>query len=181
MEEKVILVDSQDKPIGLMDKMEAHERAFLHRAFSVFVFNSKGEMLLQRRALDKYHSGGLWTNTCCSHPRDGETVEQAGLRRMQEEMGFVTDLNYGFYFIYHAPLDHGLTEHELDHVLTGHSDEMPKINTDEVCDWKYNSIADLQLDMAQNPENYTAWFRIIMEDYGDKIYQAAGINNTHLA
>ena len=99
MEEKVILVDSSDRAIGLMEKMEAHERAFLHRAFSVFIFNSKGEMLLQRRALNKYHSGGLWTNTCCSHPREGETVVEAGLRRMREEMGFETPLNYGFFFI----------------------------------------------------------------------------------
>jgi len=181
MEEQVILVDSKDQTIGLMEKMEAHRRAILHRAFSVFVFNSQGEMMLQRRAIDKYHSAGLWTNTCCSHPKSDETVEQAGLRRLREEMGFETALTYGFYFIYHASLDHGLTEHELDHVLIGHSDEAPKINAEEVCDWKYISMDDLRGDMLVHPQNYTAWFRIIMQDYGDKICNTAGLKNTNLS
>ena len=173
MEEKVILVDSNDNPIGLMEKMEAHERAFLHRAFSVFVFNAKGEMMLQRRALDKYHSGGLWTNTCCSHPRDGETVEEAGLRRLQEEMGFQTPLTYGFSFIYHAPLEHGLTEHELDHVLIGYYDGEPVLNTEEVCEWKFISFDALMHNMQESPEQYTAWFKIIMQDNGARIFDAA--------
>jgi isopentenyl-diphosphate delta-isomerase len=170
MAENVILVDSQDQALGLMEKMEAHEKGLLHRAFSVFIFNDKGEMMLQRRALDKYHSGGLWTNTCCSHPRDGESLEDAGRRRLIEEMGFEVPLKYGFHFIYHAPLEHGLTEHELDHVLFGHYNGAPQVNPEEVCDWKYVSLGVLQQDISENPNNYTAWFKIIMQDYGEKIF-----------
>jgi isopentenyl-diphosphate Delta-isomerase len=117
IEEQVILVDENDNQIGLMPKMEAHEKALLHRAFSVFTFNDKGELLLQQRAADKYHSPLLWTNTCCSHQRDGETSLQAGRRRLQEEMGFTCELEEVFSFIYKAPFDNGLTEHELDHVI----------------------------------------------------------------
>jgi isopentenyl-diphosphate delta-isomerase len=171
MIENVILVDSQDQVLGLMEKMEAHKKALLHRAFSVFIFNDKGEMMLQRRALDKYHSGGLWTNTCCSHPRAGESLEDAGRRRLMEEMGFEVPLIYGFHFIYHAPLEHGLTEHELDHVLFGHYNGEPQINTEEVYDWQYMSLEELRNDMDTNPQNYTAWFNIIMKDYGVKIFE----------
>lgn len=170
MIENVILVDSQDRELGLMEKMEAHKKALLHRAFSVFIFNDKGEMMLQRRALNKYHSGGLWTNACCSHPRHGESLENAGQRRLIEEMGFQVPLTYGFHFIYHAPLEHGLTEHELDHVLFGTYSGQPKINPEEVCDWKYISSENLYQDMTQNPQNYTAWFKIIMTDYGEQIF-----------
>ena len=169
MEEKVILVDSNDRPLGLMEKMEAHRRALLHRAFSVFIFNVNGDMMLQQRALDKYHSGGLWTNTCCSHPREGETIEQAGLRRLSEEMGFETQLSYGFSFIYLAPLEHGLTEHELDHVLYGFYEGEPNLNAEEVADWRWISIDQLEQEMQANPEKFTAWFRIIMDKYGKKI------------
>lgn len=181
MEEKVILVDSQDRPLGLMEKMEAHQRAFLHRAFSVFIFNQKGEMMLQQRAFEKYHSGGLWTNTCCSHPRDGESLFDAGKRRLREEMGFETDLNYGFSFIYKAALEHGLTEHELDHVLIGFYQSEPKLNPDEVVNWKWINTADLMLDLNQNPQNYTAWFKIIMEQYGRQIIELQQNNQEALS
>ena len=170
MEEKVILVNSLDEQIGLMEKMEAHKRALLHRAFSVFIFNSRGEMMLQQRALDKYHSGGLWTNTCCSHPREGETVSEAGIRRLQEEMGFETQLTYGFSFIYIAELEHGLTEHELDHVLLGFYNDQPKLNSSEVASWKWVSFEDLLTDIDAQPQQYTTWFRIILKDYGEQIY-----------
>lgn len=173
MEEKIILVNSSDEALGLMEKMEAHRRALLHRAFSVFVFNNQGEMMLQQRALNKYHSGGLWTNTCCSHPRDGESVEEAGTRRLREEMGFETALNYGFYFIYKAELEHGLTEHELDHVLIGFYDGLPKINPEEVAAWKWLAFDDLLEDLEKHPEHYTAWFKIIMKDHGQQIFKAS--------
>ena len=132
MEEQVILVDEHDNPIGLMPKLEAHQKALLHRAFSVFVLNAKGELMLQQRAKHKYHSPGLWTNTCCSHQRDGETNIQAGKMRLQEEMGFSTELKEVTKFIYKAPFDNGLTEHEFDHVLLGHYEDDPIINIDEV-------------------------------------------------
>ena len=132
MEEQVILVDTDDQPLGLMPKMEAHEKGVLHRAFSVFVLNDKGELMLQQRALHKYHSPGLWTNTCCSHQRDGETNIAAGKRRLHEEMGFVTELREVTSFIYKAPFDNGLTEHELDHIMIGNFNDTPNINPEEV-------------------------------------------------
>lgn len=164
-EEYVILVDRNDVQIGTMPKMEAHEKAVLHRAFSVFVLNSKNELMLQQRALHKYHSPGLWTNTCCSHQREGETNLQAGKRRLQEEMGFDTDLKNLFSFIYKSPFDNGLTEHELDHVLLGFFDNSPKINKEEVADWKWMPLEDVQKDMVTSPELYTAWFKIIFERF----------------
>lgn len=169
MEEQVILVDTNDNVIGLMEKMEAHEKGVLHRAFSVFVVNKNKEVLLQRRAFSKYHSGGLWTNTCCSHPRDGEDIIAAGNRRLQEEMGFETELKHAFSFVYRAELDLGMTEHELDHVLVGQFDGIPQLNFDEVSEWKYMKWDDLLEDMNKNPSNYTAWFRIIMQDRGKEI------------
>lgn len=171
VEEKVILVDTQDQPMGLMEKMEAHEKGLLHRAFSVFVVNDKGEVLLQQRADSKYHSGGLWTNTCCSHPRDGEDLISAGKRRLREEMGFEVDLKYAFAFIYRAELDKGMTEHEFDHVMTGVYNDAPNPNPDEVGGWKYMKWDDLIADMTNNPENYTAWFRIIMQERAEEIKQ----------
>ena len=162
-EENVILVNEQDEPIGLMPKMEAHEKAVLHRAFSVFVFNAKGELMLQQRALHKYHSPGLWTNTCCSHQRDGETNLAAGARRLQEEMGFVVPLKELFSFIYKAPFDNGLTEHELDHVMVGHSETVPHINEDEVAAWKWMSMDAIANEMKEHPERYTEWFKIIFD------------------
>ena len=162
-EENVILVNEQDEPIGLMPKMEAHEKAMLHRAFSVFVFNAKGELMLQQRALHKYHSPGLWTNTCCSHQRDGETNLAAGARRLQEEMGFVVPLKELFSFIYKDPFDNGLTEHELDHVMVGHSETVPHINEDEVAAWKWMSMDAIANEMKEHPERYTEWFKIIFD------------------
>ncbi|OIQ30716.1 MAG: isopentenyl-diphosphate delta-isomerase [Bacteroidetes bacterium MedPE-SWsnd-G2] len=165
IEEKVILVDETGKAIGLMPKMEAHEKALLHRAFSVFVFNKQNELMLQKRAAHKYHSPSLWTNTCCSHQRDGEGNVEAGRRRLQEEMGFVTDLEEVTSFMYKAPFDNGLTEHEFDHILVGKFNEEPNINPDEVEDWKWMSLEAVKADMAVNPEDYTAWFKIIFEKY----------------
>ena len=165
MEEKVILVDEEDNPIGLMEKLEAHQKALLHRAFSVFILNDKGEIMLQQRAANKYHSPNLWTNTCCSHPREGETTIEAGKRRLQEEMGFVTELSEVLSFIYKAPFDNGLTEHEYDHVLVGYSDAQPQINPEEVASWKWLSLEAIKEDILQAPERYTAWFKIIFEEF----------------
>tara|TARA_B110000037_G_scaffold152219_2_gene171601 strand:- start:11158 stop:11679 length:522 start_codon:yes stop_codon:yes gene_type:complete len=161
--EQVILVDTQDNPIGLMEKMEAHEKGLLHRAFSVFIFNDKKELLLQQRASHKYHSGGLWTNTCCSHPRDGEGLVEAGTRRLQEEMGFECEIKPILSFIYKAELDNELTEHEFDHVLIGKFNAAPKPNLDEVSDWKFVDLKVLAEDLKQNPDQYTIWFQKIFE------------------
>ncbi|WP_274475982.1 isopentenyl-diphosphate Delta-isomerase [Mangrovimonas aestuarii] len=168
-EEKVILVNEKDEPIGLMPKMEAHEKALLHRAFSVFVFNDKNELMLQQRALDKYHSPGLWTNTCCSHQREGESNVNAGKRRLQEEMGFTTDLEETTSFIYKAPFDNGLTEHEYDHILIGYYNESPKINPEEAANWKWVALDDVKQDIQVNPDLYTAWFKIIFEKFYEHI------------
>jgi len=164
-EEQVILVNELDQQIGLMPKLEAHEKAILHRAFSIFILNDKNEIMLQQRAHQKYHSPLLWTNTCCSHQRDGETNIQAGSRRLYEEMGFKTELKELFSFIYKAPFDNGLTEHELDHVMIGNYNDIPMINTEEVEDWKWMKIEDIQKDMLLNPEIYTVWFRIIFDEF----------------
>ena len=172
-EEQVILVNENDEQIGLMPKMEAHEKAVLHRAFSVFIFNSNNELMLQQRAAHKYHSPLLWTNTCCSHQRDGETNIEAGTRRLQEEMGFTTSLKETTSFIYKAPFDNGLTEHELDHIMIGYYEQAPVINPDEVEDWKWMPLEDVRADIAAQPELYTVWFKIIFE----KFYEH--INTTH--
>lgn len=165
IEEKVILVDTNDEPLGLMDKMAAHEQALLHRAFSVFVLNDKNEVMLQQRASHKYHSPLLWTNTCCSHQRAGESNIQAGKRRLEEEMGFKTELKELFHFIYKAPFDNGLTEHELDHVMIGYSNTAPKINPEEVESWKWMKIEAIKKDMEVHPEIYTVWFKIIFDKF----------------
>ncbi|MGA8852570.1 MAG: isopentenyl-diphosphate Delta-isomerase [Christiangramia sp.] len=170
-EEKVILVNEKDEQIGLMEKIEAHEKALLHRAFSVFVFNDKNELMIQQRALSKYHSPGLWTNTCCSHQREGESNVEAGKRRLQEEMGFSTDLKDTISFIYKAPFDNGLTEHEFDHILVGNFKGEPDLNPDEVASWKWVSLEDLQVDMEKNPHIYTEWFKIIFDKYYSHIQQ----------
>ena len=172
MEEQVILVDQQDNPRGLMPKMEAHEKAELHRAFSVFIFNKKNELMLQQRAKHKYHSPLLWTNTCCSHQRDGESNVQAGKRRLIEEMGFVTEIKEVFSFIYKAPFDNGLTEHELDHVMVGYYNEDPIINRDELEAFTWMTLDDVKTDIENRPELYTAWFKIIFEKSFDKLKNA---------
>ena len=164
-EEQVILVNEKDEPIGLMNKMEAHEKAILHRAFSVFILNDNNEVMLQQRAHHKYHSPLLWTNTCCSHQRAGETNIQAGKRRLYEEMGFEVELKELFHFIYKAPFDNGLTEHELDHVMIGYSNIEPVINPEEVASWKWMKIEAIKDDMIQNPAEYTVWFKIIFEEF----------------
>jgi len=164
-EDKVILVNQNDQQIGLMPKLEAHQKAILHRAFSVFVLNSKNEIMLQQRAKHKYHSPLLWTNTCCSHQRDGETNIQAGSRRLNEEMGFETELKELFNFIYKAPFDNGLTEHELDHVMIGYYNDNPNINLEEVENWKWMGIEEVQNDIQIQPEIYTVWFKIIFDQF----------------
>jgi len=165
IEDKVILVDANDNQVGLMAKLEAHEKGVLHRAFSVFIFNKKGELMLQRRALGKYHSPGLWTNTCCSHQREGESNIESGKRRLSEEMGFVTELIEKTSFIYKAKFDNGLTEHEFDHVLVGNFDNSPKINTEEVDSWKWMNMENVKDDIKVHSNNYTVWFKIIFEKY----------------
>lgn len=164
-EELVILVDQEDNKIGLMPKMEAHEKGLLHRAFSVFIFNKNKELMLQQRALHKYHSPGLWTNTCCSHQRDGEDNIAAGTRRLKEEMGFSVPLKERTSFIYKAPFDNGLTEHELDHVLVGYYDEEPTINENEVASWKWMPLEEVKEDILRQPDLYTAWFKIIFDKF----------------
>ena len=163
--EYVILVDTADSELGTMEKMEAHEKAVLHRAFSVFIFNDRGELMLQQRAAHKYHSPLLWTNTCCSHQRQGESNIQAGKRRLQEEMGFEVDLEEKFHFVYKAEFDNGLTEHELDHVMVGYYNEKPSINPEEVASWRWIDMEVLQKDMKDNPQDYTVWFKIIFDRF----------------
>ena len=170
--EEVILVDRDDAPVGTAEKLQAHVDGVLHRAFSVFVLNAEGGVLLQRRAAAKYHSGGLWTNTCCSHPRPGEPVERAAHRRLVEEMGFDCELESPFSFIYHADVGQGLTEHELDHVFIGRSDAAPVPNSDEVEGWKHVAPADLLADVRGSPERYTVWFRIALEEIHARGYLA---------
>lgn len=165
MEEQVILVNERDEKIGLMPKLEAHQKGILHRAFSVFIINDNKELMLQQRAMNKYHSPGLWTNTCCSHQRDGETSVEAGKRRLEEEMGFNTPLKETGSIIYKAPFDNGLTEHELDHILIGNFNGIPEINQAEVSSWKWMTLEQIQKDIRINPEDYTAWFKIIIDKF----------------
>lgn len=160
--DKVVLVDENDKPVGLMDKLAAHEQGVLHRAFSVFLFNGKGELLLQKRASEKYHSPGLWTNTCCSHQLEGEDSHTAALRRLEEEMGISCDVNEVFTFIYKADVKNGLIEHEFDHVFIGTYDNEPLPNRSEVEDWKYLSIEKIEAEMESDPNSYTEWFKIAL-------------------
>ncbi len=172
VEEKVILVNEKDEQIGLMPKLEAHKKAVLHRAFSVFVLNLKGELMLQQRAAHKYHSSMLWTNTCCSHQRDGESNLEAGKRRLFEEMGFVCELKEVFSFIYKAPFDNGLTEHELDHVMVGEYEESPQINKEEVNAFKWMTLEAIKKDMERQPEIYTEWFKVIFEKFYNHLQEA---------
>ena len=161
--EKVILVDENDTQVGLMPKLEAHQKGLLHRAFSIFIFNSNHQLLLQKRAISKYHSGGLWTNTCCSHPREGEETINAANRRLIEEMGIKTNLRKVFDFIYKAELDNELTENEFDHVFYGLYNEDPIINTKEADDFKWIDMETLNNDITANGQNYTVWFKIAFD------------------
>ena len=156
----VILVDENDVAIGTMEKLEVHQKALLHRAFSIFIFNTKGEMLLQKRANNKYHSPGLWTNACCSHPAPGQDIVAAATKRLQEEMGFNTSLEKVFDFIYKAPFDNGLTEHELDHVFVGTYDNEILPSRDEVSDYCYMATAEIKDSLQSHPQKYTEWFKI---------------------
>jgi len=156
----VILVSEKDEAVGKTEKMDAHKKGLLHRAFSVFIFNRKGEMLIQRRAFNKYHSGGLWTNACCSHPYPDEDVHVAALRRLNEELGFQTPLQKAFQFIYHAEFSNGLTEHEFDHVFAGTYDGPIHANAEEVCDYCYKDIQEIRDSLRSHPEKFTTWFHI---------------------
>jgi len=162
-QEMVVLVDENDNRLGLEEKLKAHQNGGkLHRAISIFVFNSGKEIMLQRRSLAKYHAGGLWANTCCSHPRDGEPVEAAGHRRLMEEMGFDCGLKEAFSFIYHADVGNGLRENEYDHVLVGRYDLPPKPNPAEVSGWKFMGLEGLSEDIRANPDAYAPWLRIAL-------------------
>jgi len=169
MPEEVILVNEQDEETGTIEKMEAHRKALLHRAFSVFIFNRKGEMLLQQRALGKYHSPGLWTNACCSHPRPGESVEGASVRRLKEEMGIDTSLKKIFDFIYRTEFDNGLTEFEFDHVFTGTYDGALNPDTQEVKDYCFRSMEDIESDLQQHPGKYSSWFQIAFPELRKRV------------
>jgi isopentenyl-diphosphate delta-isomerase len=161
--EMVILVDKHDNPIGTMEKMEAHKKGELHRAFSVLIFNSSGEMLLQKRAKSKYHSGGLWTNACCSHPLPGEKMEDAISRRLKEEMGIDVQPKFSYKFLYKTPLDQNMIEHEMDYVFVGEFNGNPSPNEAEAEDWKFVNLNWLRNDARQNPSHYTYWFKLILE------------------
>lgn len=162
MNDLLILVDDQDNEIGVLDKLSVHKTGVLHRAFSVFIFSSKGKLLLQQRAESKYHSPGLWSNTCCSHPGPGEKSQAAAGQRLGEEMGMNCALQFSFNFIYKYKFSNGLTEHEFDHVYFGRSDDLPKPDITEVKDWKYVSLNDLEQEICLHPENYTAWLKICL-------------------
>lgn len=167
--ETLILVDDQDRQVGQMEKHEAHKKGLLHRAFSVFVFNEKNELMLHQRSFDKYHSGGLWTNTCCSHPRIGESVKEAALRRLKEEMGFVCPVEFQFSFVYRSELDNKMIEHEFDHVFFGYYNENPAPNPDEVQDWCFKSMETIAIELQQQPELYTSWFKVVFENIYKRI------------
>lgn len=158
--EEVILVNGNDEQVGSMEKIEAHKKALLHRAFSVFIFNDRGEMLLHQRAKQKYHSAGLWTNACCSHPRPGEDTPSAAIRRLREEMGILAPLQKIFDFVYKADFDNGLTEHEFDHVFIGNYSGKIMPNKDEVQDYCFKAMHDIETSLASHPHKYTAWFHI---------------------
>jgi len=170
---QVILVDVNDRQAGVMEKMEAHEKGLLHRAFSVFIFNKKGEMLLQQRAISKYHSGGLWTNACCSHPYPGEITIDAAKRRVKEELGFETPIEKIFDFVYKADFDNGLTEHEFDHVFVGEYEGRIDFNMEEVMDTCYKDVQEVRQSLKTNPQKYTAWFHLAfpkIESWWDERY-----------
>lgn len=162
MDNDVILVNSDDQQLGSMNKLEAHQRGALHRAFSIFIFNSRGELLIQKRAREKYHSPSLWTNTCCSHPQPGETTMMGANRRLVMEMGMKVELSHQFQFYYKSDFENGLIEHEVDHVFFGYSDCQPLLNTNEASDWEYISLGDLLQKIELTPELFTSWFKICL-------------------
>ncbi|MBI33741.1 MAG: isopentenyl-diphosphate Delta-isomerase [Flavobacteriales bacterium] len=168
-ESLVIHVNEFDEVLGFYPKLLVHEKAMLHRAVSVLIFNSKGEWLLQKRAETKYHSGGLWTNTCCTHPYPEEDIKFAAERRLIEEMGMRVKLEKSFDFIYNKKLDKGLTEHEFDHVFIGYSDSLPELNPEEAEDWTYLTTDELELSMKIEPESYTEWFKILFLEARKKV------------
>lgn len=161
----VVLVDEFDQEIGIIDKLEAHKQGKLHRAFSVFIFNNNMELLLQRRAFEKYHSQGLWSNTCCSHPMQGESIISAGERRLKDELGMSCKLKQTFSFNYRAQVDNNLVEHEIDHVLIGFSNETPHLNHDEAIAFKWQNLNNLKKDIENNPRDYTQWLKIVIDKY----------------
>jgi isopentenyl-diphosphate delta-isomerase len=175
MEEQVILVNEDDQQMGTMEKLEAHLSGLLHRAFSIFIFNSEGKLLLQQRALNKYHSAGLWTNTCCSHPKPGEKTPDAAYRRLEEEMGMHCELHYGFHFTYKASFGNNLTEHEYDHVFFGTSDVLPVPNPLEVASFKYVTLKELKEDLDNHPEHYSAWLNICFNKVVEFKHKAYGL------
>lgn len=167
--DQLVLVDKEDNTLGTIEKMAAHEKGLLHRAFSVLIYNSKGEMLIHKRAESKYHCGGLWTNACCSHPMPDESPYDAANRRLMEEMGMQAHLEYCFAFIYKAPFENGLIEHEYDHVFKAITDDLPEPDSSEVSDWKYMSTDVLKKDVKDFPERYTVWFRLILDELSKAI------------
>jgi isopentenyl-diphosphate Delta-isomerase len=178
--QEVILVNEQDEATGTMEKMEAHKKGLLHRAFSVFIFNSKGEMLLQRRAMNKYHSGGLWTNSCCSHPQPGEEVHDAAQRRLEQEMGFTTTLEKIFDFVYQAGFDNGLTEYEFDHVYAGEYEGAIRFNPHEVMDYCYKNLGEVRISLQEQPNKFTAWFHLAfpkIEEWWNRHYKSIAVRS----
>ncbi|EKB58503.1 isopentenyl-diphosphate Delta-isomerase [Bergeyella zoohelcum] len=165
METKVVLVNENDEVLGTMEKLEAHQKGVLHRAFSVFLFNEKGQMLLQKRAATKYHSPNKWTNTCCSHPRLNETYQDAALRRLREELGIAAEIQPIFHFIYKADVGDGLWEHELDHVFIGNYEGVFQLNPEEVSEIRYITLDDLLQEVSSHPDDFTEWFKIILSEY----------------
>ncbi len=169
IEDLIVLVNEKDENIGSIGKLEAHQKGLLHRAFSIIVWNDQNEILIHQRAFGKYHSEGLWTNTCCSHPKVGETLLEAGHRRLQEEMGFDCVLQQRFHFIYQVELENQLIEHELDHVLIGKFNENPTPNPEEVKDFRWITLPELKKEIAENPAAFTFWFKEIIHNFEDKI------------
>ena len=168
MDDNIILVDENDVEIGTEEKLATHQKGLLHRAFSILIFDQEGNVLLQQRASDKYHSAGLWTNTCCSHPLPLEDIKESAYRRLEKEMGFQTEIRKAFTFIYKVSLENGIKEHEYDHVFTGVWNGTPQPDPEEVADWKWMNRKDLDKDIKLHPEHYTYWFKLIMERMGQE-------------
>jgi isopentenyl-diphosphate delta-isomerase len=169
--EEIILVDEHNNALGSMEKLQAHKLGVLHRAISIFIFNTNGELLLQQRASNKYHSANLWTNTCCSHPRPNETAKDAAKRRLMDEMGMSCELHHAFDFTYRAELENNLIEHEYDHVFKGITNATPIINTDEARSYRYITYDDLHTEIRANPEQFTEWFKLCINDYPHKLFK----------